>query len=335
MTRRRSVVTIVSSAALFLASGFLYWRASTSGIEINLGAGAWEVLTALGTVGATALALALALTSLRRQRDRVARLVSAWVTEEYVPRTSEQSYRRIVVVHVANEGDEPVFSAHLSVVVGASGIPIGPLSAPPEIAVLPPRRELTYDVSIPLLAHGDTYNPRVELEFSDPSGRRWRRDGAGTLVEVTDSGPQWLDADTDLAQLGDLDTVNNPMIVALAFLAGLRDGPDPDVEFFEATLAPEAPGWDTADWKRLRQDLELFQPTSMVDYPAPHVARVKLSGDPNLEGKTVAGHGKIELKVAKLITLTFAPERGWRVFGVGGAVPPDKILFPDGTFTEQ
>jgi hypothetical protein len=71
----------------------------------------------------------------------------------------------------------------------------------------------------------------------------------------------------------------------------------------------------------------------MVNYPAPYVARVKLSGDTSLQGKTVMSDDQVRLTgPVMFLTLVFSPDRGWRVFGIGNTVPPDRILFPEGTF---
>jgi hypothetical protein len=51
-------------------------------------------------------------------------------------------------------------------------------------------------------------------------------------------------------------------------------------------------------------------------------------GDESLEGERVEGNGKpLNLDVYMFMTLTLDPHHGWRVFGVGGNVPPDAIHF--------
>lgn len=329
MKRLWPIATLAASGALLAAAA---WLCARSGLVVDVDSSGWEALTAVGTVGATLVALALALDAWRQRKDAVARLVSAWVTEEYTPRLDESAYQRIVTLHVANEGDQPVFDAQVSVLIGAQGIRLGPLAAPSPIAVVPPRRALTFDLSVALLAHDDTYYPRAEVSFLDPRRRRWVRDGNGVLRRVSKS-PRWekLTGSEHEQQLGN-QTPNNPMIVARAFLAGLRDGDAPDVKAFDALLAPEAPGWRSVDWTEVRNLVDGYQPTSMIDYPATHIARVKLSGDASLEGKVVSGYGEMQLRDWQFLTLTYVPKRGWRIFGVGGSVPPEAILFPDGTF---
>ncbi|WP_146192328.1 hypothetical protein [Cellulomonas sp. WB94] len=292
----------------------------------------WDTLTAIGTLGATVIALWLALSSWRRGRDSGTRLVSAWVTETYEPVVGASHYRRLATLHVANESDEPAFDAHVSVIVGVHAVPLGPLSAPAPIAVLPPRRELTFDLSTPLRAHDDTWNPRASVSFRDRFDRWWvrdengllRRGGAGRWIETNDS--------QQMLQLGS-ESLENPLRVTMWFLAGLRAADRADLSNFDGFLAPEAPGWSDVNWEDLRRDTFDFQPTSMVAYPAPYIARVKLSGDVHLQGKTVSVDGLFATGGPWMfVTLTYRPERGWRVFGIGSTVQPDRILLADGTF---
>lgn len=296
----------------------------------------WTVLTAVGTVGATLVALALALQAWLRERDATARFASAWVTDEYRPRDDGSSYKRVVQLHVANESNEPVFNAMVNVHIGRDRMPLGPLAAPAPISVIPPRRELIFDISVPLLAHADSWNPRATLTFTDPKKRRWLREIDGELQDVSRQKTRWSrkSGPGDERQLGNQESLFNPMLVALMFLGGLRDEAT-ETEDLLLLLAPEASGWLNTDWDTLRRQLANFQPTSMVDYPAPRIARIKLSGDEALEGKRVEGNGKsLELTVYAFITLTLDPRQGWRIFGVGGSVPPDAISFA-GSLVEE
>src|SRR5665648_107231 len=99
MKRRWALAILSASALLCIVSGFLLWRAFAVRVAVNFGASIWEVLTALGTVSATAVAVYLAWATWRQRRDAVARLVSAWVTEDYLPQASSSTYHRIVTVH--------------------------------------------------------------------------------------------------------------------------------------------------------------------------------------------------------------------------------------------
>lgn len=291
----------------------------------------WVVATAIGTVGATAVALWLGARGIRKERDRVSRVVSAWVTDEYLEEADRRSYRRRVVVHISNESDEPVFGARVGVIVGEPAVRLGPLSAPALIAVIPPRRELLFDVSTPLRAHPGSWSPRAELYFTDPFGRRWLRDASGNLRDVSRARSSWADSESlDERQLGDQGSLENPMMVALAFLAGAQD-PSVDVDYFAITLAPEASGWGATDWEAVREDLRSFQPTSMVDYPAPNIARIKLVGDVELQGKSVAGEG-MEIQHVMFLTLTRSSSVGWRIYSIGGLMRPDDILLPEDAF---
>lgn len=329
------MILMSASAAVFAASLALFL--STFDFPVPAVALLVQVITAVGTLTATGVAVWLAAKAAKADRDAVARVVTAWATEKYTPNASTSSYHRRVVVHVANESNEPVYDARVSVVIG-EGVTLGPLSAPPSIVVLPPRRELRFDISVPLLAHENAYNPRVELLFTDPKGRRWSRDSEGRLTDITNAQVTWtpLDPENELAaaQMGKMSEFANPMAVVLLFLHLLRldkSAFDAD-DMAEKVLAPEAAGWATADWDFLREDFADFQPTSMVDFPAPHIARVKLSGDAVLQGMQVSGSNGMALPDLRFITLTMTFERGWRVWGMGQGVAPDEIQFPAGTF---
>lgn len=296
----------------------------------------WTVLTAVGTVGATLVALVLALRASLQEKDAIARFVSAWVTDEYQPRDDGSSYRRVAHLHIANESNEPVFNAMVNVHIGRDRTPLGPLAAPAPISVIPPRRELIFDVSVPLLAHADSWYPRATLTFIDPKKRHWLRELDGELRDVGRRKLRWSKnpGPGDERQLGNQESLFNPMLIALTFLDGLGDEKTRIEDLF-ALLAPEASGWAHVDWDKLRSELADFRPTSMVDYPAQRIARVKLSGDQSLEGKSVEGNGKsLELDVYMFITLTLDPRRGWRIFGIGESVPPDAISF-GGSLAEE
>ena len=286
----------------------------------------WTVLTSVGTVGATIVALVIALRSWLGDKDSAARVVSVWVTDDYSPRDDGRSYTRTVTVHIANEGEQPVFDAHLIVKLGRDRTPVGPLSAPTPISVIPPRRELTFDISTSLLAHSNSWNPVARLYFSDPRGKRWLRDEEGVLTNISKLRSDWSESErpADEGQLGD-ESLLNPMAIALGFLAELA-APDMNPRDILVALAPEASGWDGVDWDNLREELDNYSPTSMVDYPAPRIARIKLSGDKSLEGHVVEGEG-LKLEDYMFMTLTLVPDRGWRIFSIGDNVPPHAIDF--------
>jgi hypothetical protein len=288
----------------------------------------WDVFTAVGTVGATLAAIWLAYRGIRRERTAVAGLVSSWITDDFRPDAATQSYTRLVVAHIANESSEPVFDAHAVVFLGVENrVNLGPLSIPP-LPVLAQKREQVFDLSTPLLAHDNTWTPRIELSFTDSRGRRWLRDVDGKLSDITSQNPHWVEGSGDERQLGRMGDVRNPMALALAFLAALQATPLKKDDLM-ATLAPEATWWGSVDWESLSVEFSSLRPTSMVDYPAPYIARVKLAAE-ELEGKAVAGE-RMSIQV-KILTLTFAPSRGWRVWGIGMPVSPEEIQFPPGTW---
>lgn len=321
------LLLLAISAVLFIMITFLPWSLTWD---------LWVVLTAIGTVGATLVALTLAFRSWINDKDSTARFVSAWIIDEYQPRKDGISYKRMVRLNVANESNEPVYNAAVNVHVGHNSMPLGPLAAPSPISVVPPRRELVFDVSIPLMAHSDSWFPKAALTFTDSKGRRWYRGLNGELRNVSRQKLRWSKKpeQVDERQLGDRESLFNPMTVALMFLAGLRNE-EMDPEELHVLLAAEASGWATVDFEQLRTELNDFQPTSMVDYPAARIARIKLSGDKKLEGKTVRGYGEsLELEKYAFMTLTLNPSNGWRVFGIGENVPPAAIYF-GGSLSEE
>lgn len=336
MRRRLRVAAQVLWLIVLVLAAFALVLVLVNALPWSLTWDLWTVLTAVGTVGATLVALVLALRAWTQEKDATARFVSAWVTDEYQPRSDGSSYKRVARLHIANESNEPVFNAMVNVHIGRDSTPLGPLAAPAPISVIPPRRELVFDISIPLLAHTDSWYPEAALTFTDPKGRHWLREINGELQDVSRQGLRWSkkSGPSDVRQIGNQESLFNPMLIALTFLSGLRDD-ETKIDDLRVLFAPEASGWDDADWDALRTELADFQPTSMVDYPAPRIARVKLSGDKTLEGKSVEGSGKpLELDVHMFMTLTLDPRQGWRISGVGESVPPDAIFF-GGSLAEE
>jgi hypothetical protein len=109
-------------------------------------------LTAIGTVGAVAVAVGVAIVeavrahSARSERDAVleaqraseyravARLVSAWVERSYVRAEDGTHYVEVAFAHIINESDLPVFQVRASISLssavphGSKPITLGPLS---------------------------------------------------------------------------------------------------------------------------------------------------------------------------------------------------------------
>lgn len=327
--KRLSVVLFALSAVMLALAAYLFLFTFGHWLSLNVAGSIWDVFAAVGTVGATVVALWLAFRALGRERGAVARLVSAWVEERYEPREDTPAYRRKAAVHIGNESDEPVFNARASVLAGEQGTRLGPLSLPDVIPVVPQRRSLSFDISVPLRAWRGSWNPRVELYFSDASGRRWHRDPDGNLRDVTKSAPAAFETSNfSDEELGE-QSLENPMTVALAFLAGL--GLDEfDVANISPLLALEA-NWEETNWREVRADLAEFTVTSFVQYPAPRIALLKLVRAEGLAGKRVNGEA-IQVEGLKWLTLTSSPSRGWRVWGLGVKVRPDDILLPEDAF---
>lgn len=101
-----------------------------------------------------------------------------------------------------------------------------------------------------------------------------------------------------------------------------------------ALISPHATGWEKVDWDELKRDYGNCVPTSNVRFPAPHVAVILLVADESLQSKKAEGRG-MTINAAAAVTLTFSQEQGWRVFGIGGRVLPEDILFPEGTLTQE
>ncbi|HBV10435.1 hypothetical protein ACFO7V_07105 [Glutamicibacter bergerei] len=303
-------------------------------VDWKLGGDVWSALTAAGTVGATVVAVVLSYQSWVREKNSTARLVTAWIADSYAPRPDGDAYIRTVKLHIANESNEPVFDGTPNIQLLDTGASLGPLSVSSPLSVIPPRRELVFDISIPLLAHTNSWQPAVTLSFIDPRGKRWKRESNGNLTNVTRKKSRWSTSAQSFNEdeLGDISPLN-PMVCAFGFLNALRD-PQRTNDSMKPFLASLAAGWDSVKWDDLNDELENYQPTSMVSYPASRIARIKLSGDTTLEGKRVEGDGGgLQLKTYLFLTLTLDPNNGWGVFGVGGTVQPNQIFF-DGSLNE-
>lgn len=304
-----------------------------------------DTATAIGTLVAVLVSVGVAMFEIarsgnanrkRQQAERIATagLVAAWVEDEYVPNDDGTVYIRRAKVHLANEANEPVFRVTVSVGVGFKTRSIGPLSVPAPIPVLPPRRSLSWDITLPLQAHDDTESPCAEMGFTDSSNRRWLRKFDGSLVETTGKTSQLMDSGDEGGadgQIGRPADPGNPMVMAMAFL-GLVEDPEIDLDLMRQVLAPEAKGWedmDEADFASLKHDLSDFGFGGFVSYPAPHVAYVKIIPQ-TTSRRVVAGGDQVQVE-AKIITLTYLPGRGWRVFSYGPPTEADRILFPEGS----
>jgi hypothetical protein len=326
------------------------------------GAQWWDAVQAIGTLAAVVVALGLAgwegfrLRAARRElaevkaaeatrlEEQQASLVSAWIESDFVPSEDGSHYTHEATVHVANEGNEPVYSVH--VVIGA-GVPVtqlGPLSVPVPIPVLPPRRSRSWNISLPLLATSSAVGliPGelvARIDFSDIRGERWHRNFEGVLGRGADEPGQLFTEDTETgeSQLGDLSNAFNPMQVAGAFWAAAISDDPPPVDEIRVTLASTASAWadlDEASWAEMRSSISGYGLAAHVYYPAPRVAYVRLVHEDD-QSKEVAESGFVEVR-AQVITLVFLAGQGWRIFSVGGgATRPDWIGFPQGSLTRD
>lgn len=98
----------------------------------------WTCLEAIGTIGATTVALfGLNLKETREKRWAVAKMVSSWISEDSKPNADGTAYVRKVIIHVNNESDEPVYDVEVNTTLDNGKHWLGPLSAPDIIRVLP------------------------------------------------------------------------------------------------------------------------------------------------------------------------------------------------------
>ena len=281
-----------------------------------------------------------------RELQREAEAVSALVTDVWLPDPDRNTYKRLVELHVTNQGPYPVFEVEVSVEIGlVTKYSIGPLSAPNKIPTLPAVSTLTWDISVPFFAFEDTAEPRASLLFRSQSGVQWERRADGRLIkEPPLTSALWYDDESRREsgdaksigelQLGSLETPSNPMAITFAFLSVLTDDPDNinRDELYQFT-APEADGWKkTSDEEltSLARQLAKYGPATFVHYPAPQVAYVRVPLIEPTADKMVPGGGKF--LPAQVLTLTFHSSRGWRVYGVGYSMSPDELRFPRNTF---
>lgn len=328
------------------------------------GADWWEAGQAVGTLAAVVLSLLLAFwegfrarrsESLREKereersvedRRTVASLVSAWVEVEYEPASTGTHFLAKSRVIVANESNEPVFNVHVLVGVGQPPVQVGPLAVPAPIAVLPPRRQRSWDVSLGLLAHTNgTGNvlgePVARINFSDVRDVRWRRDFQGWLsnAETPESSFLNIDPEEGEKQLGVLDNMFNPMTVVLMFLEMIREENTPGkLEELRAVLARGVPYWESLtepEVDSIRQQLAGYGLAAHCWYRGSQVAYVRLVRDDDAR-QPVESAGFIELRAPLFITLVFYAGEGWRIFSYGGSVThPDWIHFPEGTISDD
>lgn len=334
------------------------WAEAAVDAPSILGATWWDALQAIGTLLAVIVAVTLALAESHRARDAVrdrdrllrdqaardrrrsASLVGAWIEVDVEPSEDGTHYIRRGRLYLANEGTEPVFAVSVGVGVNDPPVQVGPLSAPIPIPVLAPRTRRSWDVATGLLAHSAAErrlptHPVAWVAFTDAEGIRWHRDFAGVLAESEGtSGP--VTSPPDAAQMGPLDNPFNPLPTALAFLEMLAPERQASPNDF-ALLVSDAPGWSdltSATIAEMARDLAEFGLAAHVWYAAPYVAYVRLVHDDDIDKATSAMGSDLIPVHAKVLTLVFAPDAGWRVFSIG-VTEPDWIGFPAGTLGDD
>lgn len=297
----------------------------------------YEYWTAIGTLSSALLALTIALTQagvaiysgIKRkntERLKTASLIFAWIEHRYEPNSTGEYYRRSVILHLANESDEPVFN--VSAVCGVSHqgtyVQLGPLAAPTRIPALPAKREFTYDVTTGFLAFGtlshDSLNGLVaRVSFNDHQGNFWNRSFDGQLTKQKSSQNLRIEEANNvdqLSQVGDIESPYNPLsyILMLSNLAADERLSDSD---FRSLLSKDAPGWkeaNIADIRQLRTLLTTKDLALHVKYPTPRIAYVRLIDGPPGNEMQVQAH---------ILTLVWGESNRWTLFGVGPFHPWD------------
>lgn len=295
----------------------------------------YEAWTAIGTVAAVAVALVIALIqagvaiflAVRRRilaRKKVASLVSAWVEHSYDPSSSGVYYKRTVILHVANESDEPVFKVEVlcGIETEKGTIQVGPLAAPRVIPVLPPRREFTYDVTMGMLGFGDFAHDSfrglvAEIGFRDHEGKRWERGFDGHLEKVKNPRQAIvMEAEDELsfAQAGPIDNPYNPLSLVLRFTSVASDE-SIDNNRFHRFLMEEAQGWGRLSPEEVEEVRDLLRSSNLAShvwYPTPRIAYARLLEElPNDESPVRAS----------VVTLVWRNGSGWSLFGLGPYLP--------------
>ena len=299
----------------------------------------WTILGTLATTGSTVLALFLAYKSFTKEKTEPARLVSSWVTTTYSPSADGESYHKSTILHIANQGEEPVFDVDINISVGYSRHFVGPLSVPHPLSVIPPRGELVFDLSTPLLGLVDDHDPKSTMTFTDARGKRWRRNNDGTITDSVLQG-RWVTG-PETSDLLDIPAGRNalysPIAVAEYFLAYLlqisTENDDSILKSICSYIYPTSPIDSTEYIIELSKRYSHYAFTSMADFPTPYVAYVKITGDPQLVGKMVSGDGKL-IEVS-IITLVFSRKNGWGIYSIGKPVDPGKITFLPNTTNHQ
>ena len=319
-------------------------------------AGSWaEIFTAVGTLSAAIIALILgfgqraiaikAQQDLQNQYDedlvrqaqakaekkeRTSKLISAWVEDEY-ERQPNGNFLRKATLKLSNQSDEAVRRVTLGVLLG--DVNIGHLSAPENLALLPSREVLEWDITVALAAYEFDYSTSVAVMFTDSSECRWLRNGAGVISEITGKAvthfPVTSSQERNLVvRRGIQDAMVNPLHVVEAFLYEMHN--NHQESSWVIMLDPYAKGWTTPgvqdEIPKLRDAISKNPNLgTFVTYSADNVAYVRLFPE-QFVGATSTGDVPIEIPVL-WISLVFREQIGWKIFSVGERTPPHRILF--------
>lgn len=295
----------------------------------------FNALGALATATSVLISLILALHAFRAEKTESARFISCWITTTYSPNSKGTGYIKTTTLHIANQGHEPAFRANVDVFIGYRRQPVGPLSAPHPINVIPPQQELTFDLTNPLLPFSDTFNPQPSLSFSDAKGKRWLREEDGSIQEISEEG-HWKHQSgisDELECSNDERIVFNPIIVTLEFLKMLstlqQETTGRQINNAVKFLYNSSPLHDSDTLIKASQNYCNYNSLSMVDYPVPCVAYVKITNDQNLLDKVFSGD-RIQINVS-IVTLVFNKTQGWRIYSIGVPTDPSAISFSANT----
>lgn len=320
------------------------------------GAEWWEAASAIGTVGATIVALLLAYRSWRihsTSRDeakvRSASLVSGWVETSLTPNESRSAYLFGGIAHLANESDRPVFAVHVVVGLrdGLSGevTQLGTLSIPDVVWTLPSRHSRSWDITMGLMAMTPINQPaRIEplcrVMFDDVDGVRWMRDWDGTTAPMqseVDRSASILDSDVDRAhkQMGETDNVFNPMNTARLLWEAMDYEDDDALDIIPKIMYPPSwPDFGTSELEELRSAFDGYGLATHIRYSAPRICYAMFPANGE-EAKMVSRPGLVNID-ALFITMVWLPTGGWKVHSAGGhTFRPDWIPFPEGALTED
>src|SRR6266508_3217434 len=140
---------------------------------ISVGSGTLpDWLAGIGTVGTLFFTLVLLLREIRSRRSGQARLVAAWVKEAEDPSRPSP----VLSVIVRNGSTEPVYHVWVAWYDDVAHDERGgkPGDRIFQMKCLPPLTELPSEGKVPArMGH----LPLLTIEFTDASGRRWRREG--------------------------------------------------------------------------------------------------------------------------------------------------------------